>query len=87
MSDILCPFSSLCLKTARNRRLGLLLSQAALADDAGVHRTYITDIEAGHRNLSTFMLLRVAEALRLPLSELIGATEEALCEGGGLPFA
>lgn len=64
-------------EVVRNRRLGLFLSQAALADDAGVHRTYITDIEAGHRNLSTFMLLRVAKALRLPLSELIHATEES----------
>lgn len=59
----------------RNRRVDLLLTQQALADIAGLHRTHVTDIEAGHRNLAMLTLLRIAKALDLPLSELIRAAE------------
>ncbi len=55
----------------RNRRVDLLLTQEELAYSAGLHRTYVTDIESGKRNVSALTLLRIADALGLPLSKLI----------------
>ena len=52
----------------RNRRVDLNLTQAELADSAKLHRTYVTDIEAGHRNLSMLTYGRLTEALSCALS-------------------
>ncbi len=59
----------------RNRRLDLRLSQQELGDLADLHRTHVTDIEGGLRNLSFLTLLRVATGLSCSLSELIGVAE------------
>lgn len=59
----------------RDRRIDLLLTQEGLGVAAGLHRTYVTDIESGKRNVATLTLLRIAEALKLPLSDLILAAE------------
>jgi transcriptional regulator with XRE-family HTH domain len=59
----------------RERRIDLLLTQEGLGVAAGLHRTYVTDIESGKRNVATLTLLRIAEALKLPLSDLILAAE------------
>ncbi len=55
------------------------LSQNELADAAGVHRTYISDIENGRRNLTLEILFRVAQGLNQKLSR-ITATAELLAE-------
>jgi ribosome-binding protein aMBF1 (putative translation factor) len=57
------------------RREELGLTQEDLAEKAGIHRTYLSDIERGTRNLSLVNIERVAEALSITLSELFAAVE------------
>ena len=47
----------------RLRRQSARLSQEALADKCGLHRTYIGAIERGERNVTVNTLARIAEAL------------------------
>jgi transcriptional regulator with XRE-family HTH domain len=49
----------------RRRRLELGLSQEQLADKSGLHRTYIGDIERGHRNISLKSITLLIDALEL----------------------
>jgi len=46
------------------------LTQAQLAEQCGLHRTFIGSVERGERNLSLLNLRQIARALRIPLSEL-----------------
>ena len=46
-------------------------------DGARIHRTYVSDIERGTRNLSLVNIERVAEALGLSLSELFRRVEQS----------
>ena len=52
------------------RRIELGMSQEELARRAGVHRTYISDVERGVRNVSILTLERIASALEIPLGVL-----------------
>ena len=54
----------------RQLRKGKGWSQEYLADEAGVHRTYMWGIEQGRRNPSLKHLTRVADALDVPLTAL-----------------
>ena len=56
--------------TIRTHRQQLGLSQEALADLVGLHRTYIGGIERGERNVSLLNILRLAKALNCRPSEL-----------------
>ena len=60
-------------KTIHDRRTGLGMSQLELADLAGVHRTYISDIEHGARNLTITTVHRIAIALNTSATELFAA--------------
>ncbi|HET9162011.1 MAG TPA: helix-turn-helix transcriptional regulator [Solirubrobacterales bacterium] len=53
------------------------LSQEGLADLAGMHRTYVSEIERGLRNPSFRNLFKLATALDIPLSELVAQAERA----------
>jgi DNA-binding XRE family transcriptional regulator len=64
--------------TVRERREVLRLSQEEVAHRAKLHRTYISDIERGARNLSLKSLYDLARALELTTSELIITAEERL---------
>jgi len=55
----------------RKYRLKIELSQEQLADESGLHRTYISDIERGGRNVSIVNIMRLAEALKIRPSQLI----------------
>lgn len=59
---------------ARREEIGGL-SQEGLADLAGMHRTYVGDIERGLRNPSYRNLVKLAAALDVPLSELVARAE------------
>jgi len=47
------------------------LSQEAFADEAGLHRTYISDIERGARNPTISVVDKLARALGVPLGKLL----------------
>lgn len=53
------------------RRLELGLSQEALADQAGLHRTYIGSVERAERNISIDSMARLATALHIDLADLL----------------
>lgn len=57
---------------AYRQRLGI--SQETLAERADLHRTYVTDVERGARNLSLESISRLAGALELSISSLFFPT-------------
>jgi transcriptional regulator with XRE-family HTH domain len=59
----------------RARRVELGLSQEALGDACGLHRTYIGSMERGERNVSLLNIVRVAAALRIDPAELVRGLE------------
>jgi transcriptional regulator with XRE-family HTH domain len=62
----------------RALRVGKELSQEALAERAGLHRTYVGGIERGERNVSLVNIGVLAEALGVSLSTLMAAVEREL---------
>jgi CheY-like chemotaxis protein/DNA-binding XRE family transcriptional regulator len=60
----------------RHYRDQLGISQEELAGRAGLHRTYISDVERGARNVSLESISRLAEALEIPLSVLFSRLEQ-----------
>lgn len=58
----------------RRRRLGL--SQAELAKEAGINRTYVSDVENGKRNFSVATLYALASSLGVTMAELVGHAEQ-----------
>jgi len=54
----------------RKRRRELGLSQEALSERAGLHRTYVADIERGIRNLSLVNIEKIAAGLDICVSAL-----------------
>jgi len=65
----------------RHRRINLYLSQEELGSRAGLHRTYVTDVENGLRNISMVTLLRISKALKSRPSASILAAEKATNNG------
>jgi transcriptional regulator with XRE-family HTH domain len=55
----------------REQRNALGLSQEALADQAGIHWTFLGQVERGQRNLSLHNLLKIAGGLRVDPAELV----------------
>ena len=54
----------------RKFRMQKGISQEDFADMCGLHRTYISDIELGKRNVSLENIDRISSALNISLSEL-----------------
>jgi transcriptional regulator with XRE-family HTH domain len=55
----------------RHAREEMSLSQEVLAEKAGLHRTYIGQVERGERNISIDNMERLADAVSLPLWEML----------------
>jgi transcriptional regulator with XRE-family HTH domain len=60
----------------KGRREELGLTQEELAERAGIHRTYLSDVERGSRNICLINIERVAVALALQPSELFRLAEK-----------
>ncbi len=65
---------AICLAIHERRRL-LGMSQEELSSRSGLHRTYISDIERGARNISCGNLNKLAFALGLRVSTLLAWSE------------
>ncbi len=65
-------------RTVRRLRQSKGLSQEALAELAGIHRSYIGDVERGTRNIALVNMTQIAKALGVSLSSLIGEMEKEL---------
>ena len=59
----------------RRRRHALKLSQEAFAEHAGIHRTYVSKIEAGKVDVGLAIAHCLAKALGRNLSQLIRDAE------------
>ena len=67
----------------RQRRIKLFLSQEELGTHAHLHRTYVTDVENGLRNISMVTLLRIAKALKnRPATQILTAEKAMIKEHG-----
>ncbi len=67
MSDVLVQFGKR-LRAARQRNG---ISQERLAELAGLHRTYVSSVERGERNISLLNIERLATALGVAMSDLM----------------
>jgi transcriptional regulator with XRE-family HTH domain len=56
-------------------RLARGLTQERLAEGAGLHTTYVSDIERGRRNVGVINLDRLATALSIDLPTLMHEVE------------
>lgn len=67
MSDVLVRFG----ERLRVVRQSVGVSQEKLADLAGLHRTYVSSVERGKRNISLLNIERLADALKVSLTDLM----------------
>ena len=58
-------------KRVRERRLALGLTQQDLADRAGLHRSYIGEIELDRRNVTLKSAEKIAKALQIDIATLL----------------
>lgn len=56
-------------RAIKTRREELGLSQEKLAERSKLHRTYISDVERGTRNITILSLSKITSALNLSLDE------------------
>lgn len=63
-------------KAVRTIRQTKKISQEELAELCGLHRTYISDIELGKRNVSLENIDKIAHALQVKKSELFVEVEK-----------
>jgi transcriptional regulator with XRE-family HTH domain len=61
-------------QNVRRIRTEVGLSQEELAYRAKLHRTYISSIERGERNISIENIFAIAKALKVPAGDLLNST-------------
>jgi len=66
-----CRLVSVFAENVRRLRLAAGLSQEALAEIAGVHRTYIGMLERSEKNVTIYNIERIALALNIEAFELL----------------
>ena len=69
MSDVQVRFGER-LRQVRSKKG---ISQEKLAERAGLHRTYVSSVERGERNISLVNIEKLAEALGVSLKDLMPA--------------
>ena len=65
-------------KAIRGFRNELDVSQEKLGDLAGLHRTYVSDVERGRRNPTAWTLLALANTLKKKPSDIFREAERIL---------
>lgn len=70
----------------RSRRVDINVTQQELATATKLHRTYITDIEAGRRNLSMLTYGKLTTALRCALSLPMIDAERSMARDSATPL-
>lgn len=60
-----------------------MLTQEQLAGRSGMHRTYVSDIERGARNLSLDSIYSIGKGVSTPLSVLFAEAEQHENTGSG----
>lgn len=71
-------------KVVKEARLARFWSQDLLATRSRLHRTYITDIERGMRNLTFENIAKLAEGLGIPIAELFPDEAAESRDGGAV---
>lgn len=61
--------------SVKKQRLLKNISQEKFAEKVGLHRTYISEVERGTRNVSLINIVRIAEGLEMKTSELFAEME------------
>ncbi|MED5247677.1 helix-turn-helix domain-containing protein [Priestia sp. LL-8] len=62
--------------TIKNYRLLKGISQEKLAEKVGLHRTYISEVERGERNISLVNIQKIAEGLDVAVSDIFLEVEK-----------
>ncbi|WP_110113999.1 helix-turn-helix transcriptional regulator [Bacillus sp. CGMCC 1.16541] len=62
----------------KKQRLLKNISQEKFAEIVGLHRTYISEVERGTRNVSLINIVRIAEGLEMKTSELFHRMEKEI---------
>lgn len=68
-------------RRVRERRNELGLSQEALADEAGLHWTFVGQVERGQRNLTLHNIVKLAAGLSVDAGELVSGLSVPLVDG------
>lgn len=63
-------------KNLKKYRLEKGLSQEDLANECGLHRTYVSSVERGERNITVDSMEKLAIALGVELKDLISPNDE-----------
>ncbi len=63
-------------QTIRKIRQSQNISQECFADLCGLHRTYISDVELGKRNVSLENIEKIADALNIKMSDIFKEIED-----------
>lgn len=63
-------------KVLAKHRTGAKISQEELADRAGIHRTYVSQIERGLKSPTLSVLIEISKSLNTTASSLIAEVEE-----------
>jgi two-component system, response regulator len=71
ISDVKSQFGTV----VKSRRSRLGISQEVLAERAGLHRTYVSDVERGERNISLENIVKLARALEISVSQLLSSKD------------
>jgi transcriptional regulator with XRE-family HTH domain len=70
----------------RNRRVDIGMTQQELALKSDLHRTYITDVEGGNRNLSLLTYNRLTDALLCAMSFPLVEAERSMAADAASPL-